>query len=116
MFRSSNSSHGWNAVFGQMYGAYYPKQCPGGSSGGSAVASDLGLAWATLGSEVRQCEHQPFSFFVAIRLLPACVHLGTDSSIHRPDRRQYRNTQREEQYCGRQANCGTDVKIPSRPG
>lgn len=53
MFRSDNSSHGWNAVFGQIYGAYYPKQCPGGSSGGSAVASDLGLAWATLGTEVR---------------------------------------------------------------
>ncbi|KAL8782375.1 MAG: hypothetical protein Q9195_009649 [Heterodermia aff. obscurata] len=51
MFRSSNSSHGWNAVCGQMYSAYYPKQCPGGSSGGSAVASDLGLAWATLGTE-----------------------------------------------------------------
>lgn len=53
MFRSDNSSHGWNAVFGQTYGAYYPKQCPEGSSGGSAVASDLGLAWATLGTEVR---------------------------------------------------------------
>lgn len=52
MFRADNSSHGWNAVFGQTYGAYYPKQCPGGSSGGSAVASDLGLAWATLGTEV----------------------------------------------------------------
>ena len=52
MFRSNNSSHGWNAVFGQSYGAYYPRQCPGGSSGGSAVASDLGLAWATLGTEV----------------------------------------------------------------
>lgn len=52
MFRSDNSSHGWNAVFGQIYGAYYPKQCPGGSSGGSAVASDLGLAWATIGTEV----------------------------------------------------------------
>ena len=52
MFRSDNSSHAWNAVFGQIYGAYYPKQCPGGSSGGSAVASDLGLAWATLGTEV----------------------------------------------------------------
>ena len=52
MFRSDNSSHSWNAMFGQMYGAYYPKQCPGGSSGGSAVATDLGLAWATLGTEV----------------------------------------------------------------
>ncbi|OJD33686.1 amidase [Diplodia corticola] len=51
MFRASNSSHGWNAVSGQAYGAYCPRQCPGGSSGGSAVAADLGLAWATLGTE-----------------------------------------------------------------
>ena len=53
MFRSDNSSHGWNAIFGQTFGAYHPKQCPGGSSGGSAVAADLGLAWATIGTEVR---------------------------------------------------------------
>ncbi|MCJ1470898.1 hypothetical protein MMC07_009546 [Pseudocyphellaria aurata] len=51
MFRSDNSSHGWNAVFGQTFGAYHLRQCPGGSSGGSAVASDLGLAWATIGTE-----------------------------------------------------------------
>ena len=52
MARSDNSSHAWNAVSGQTYGAYYPDQCPSGSSGGSAVATDLGLAWATLGTEV----------------------------------------------------------------
>ena len=66
MFRSDNSSHGWNAVSGQTYGAYYPKQCPGGSSGGSAVAADLGLAWATLGTEVGHDKNQdsrPHSFF-----------------------------------------------------
>ncbi|KAI9730901.1 MAG: hypothetical protein M1834_005619 [Cirrosporium novae-zelandiae] len=51
MFRCSNGSHGWDAVFGPTYGAYHPKQCPSGSSGGSAVATDLGLAWATLGTE-----------------------------------------------------------------
>ncbi|KAM4057778.1 amidase [Hirsutella rhossiliensis] len=51
MFRSDNSSHAWNAVLGHTYGAYCPKQCPGGSSGGGAVAADLGLAWATLGTE-----------------------------------------------------------------
>jgi amidase len=53
MFRSSNMSRAWNAVAGQAYGAYYPKQCPGGSSSGSAVAADLGLAWATVGTEAR---------------------------------------------------------------
>lgn len=60
MFRSDNSSHAWNAVVGQIYGAYYPKQCPGGSSGGSAVASDLGLAWATLGTEVGTLQKKAF--------------------------------------------------------
>lgn len=52
MFRSDNSSHSWNAVFGQTYGAYCEKQCPGGSSGGCAVAVDLGLAWGAVGTEV----------------------------------------------------------------
>ncbi|KAL8924608.1 MAG: hypothetical protein Q9208_003923 [Pyrenodesmia sp. 3 TL-2023] len=34
-----------------LYGAYYPHQDPSGSSSGSGVASSLGLALATLGSE-----------------------------------------------------------------
>jgi amidase len=54
MFRSQPSSHGWNAIFGETYSAYAPKQCPGGSSGGSAVAVDVGLAWASIGTEVKQ--------------------------------------------------------------
>lgn len=50
--RSSNSSNGWNARGGQTYGAYYTQQDSSGSSSGSAVATDLGLAAVTLGSEV----------------------------------------------------------------
>nr|KMM66813.1 LOW QUALITY PROTEIN: glutamyl-tRNA(Gln) amidotransferase subunit A [Coccidioides posadasii RMSCC 3488] len=50
-FRSTNSTNGWNAYGGQVTGAYYPNQDPSGSSSGSGVASDLGLAWATLGTE-----------------------------------------------------------------
>lgn len=50
-FRSSNSSNGWSAYGGQTYGAYYPKQDPSGSSSGSGVASSLGLAAVSLGSE-----------------------------------------------------------------
>jgi hypothetical protein len=38
---------------GQIYGAYYPRQCPGGSSSGSAVAVDLDFTWAAVGTEVR---------------------------------------------------------------
>ncbi|OAX85033.1 hypothetical protein ACJ72_00593 [Emergomyces africanus] len=50
-FRSSNSSNGWSAYGGQVTGAYFPQQDPFGSSSGSGVASDLGLAFAALGSE-----------------------------------------------------------------
>jgi len=50
-FRSFNSSNGWSAYGGQTYGAYYPKQDPSGSSSGSGVASDLGLAFAAIGTE-----------------------------------------------------------------
>lgn len=50
--RSLNSSDGWNAQGGQTYGAYYPDQNPSGSSSGSAVSVDLGLALAALGTEV----------------------------------------------------------------
>ncbi|KAL2010788.1 hypothetical protein VTN00DRAFT_3506 [Thermoascus crustaceus] len=50
-FRSFNSSNGWSAYGGQTYAAYYPKQDPSGSSSGSGVASDLGLAFAAIGTE-----------------------------------------------------------------
>ncbi|KAF7595670.1 hypothetical protein BBP40_005114 [Aspergillus hancockii] len=50
-FRSSNSSNGWTARGGQASGAYYPLQDPNGSSSGSGVAVDLGLAVAALGTE-----------------------------------------------------------------
>ncbi|KAI1929797.1 hypothetical protein LOZ65_001624 [Ophidiomyces ophidiicola] len=42
---------GWGAFGGQVHAAYSPNQDPSGSSSGSGVASDLGLAWATLGTE-----------------------------------------------------------------
>ncbi|KAF2437033.1 glutamyl-tRNA amidotransferase subunit A [Tothia fuscella] len=50
-FRSQNSSNGWSAYGGQVYAAYYPKQDPSGSSSGSGVASSLGLALGSLGTE-----------------------------------------------------------------
>ncbi|KAL2817672.1 amidase signature domain-containing protein [Aspergillus cavernicola] len=49
--RSSISSNGWNARGGQTYAAYHEEQDPSGSSSGSAVATDLGLAFAALGTE-----------------------------------------------------------------
>ncbi|KAF2191375.1 glutamyl-tRNA amidotransferase subunit A [Zopfia rhizophila CBS 207.26] len=49
--RSSNASHGWSARGGQLKGIYCEDQNPQGSSGGPAVATALGLAFAALGTE-----------------------------------------------------------------
>ncbi|KAK2037443.1 amidase [Colletotrichum somersetense] len=50
-FRGTNSSSGWSARGGQSIGAFYPNQDPSGSSSGSGIASSIGLAWASLGTE-----------------------------------------------------------------
>lgn len=50
-YRSDNTSNGWSAYGGQTEGAYFPGQDPSGSSSGSGVASSLGLALASLGTE-----------------------------------------------------------------
>ncbi|KAK3355986.1 amidase signature domain-containing protein [Neurospora tetraspora] len=50
-FRSKNYTSGWSTTGGQTEGAYYPQQDPSGSSSGSGVASALGLALASLGTE-----------------------------------------------------------------
>ncbi|KAK7698314.1 hypothetical protein SLS64_012679 [Diaporthe eres] len=50
-YRSNNSTNGWSAYGGQVYGAFYPNQDPSGSSSGSGVASSIGLALASLGTE-----------------------------------------------------------------
>lgn len=52
-WRSDNTSNGWSAYGGQTKAAYYPNQDPSGSSSGSGVSSSIGLAFASLGSEVR---------------------------------------------------------------
>lgn len=54
-YRSDNSTNGWSAYGGQTYAAYYPMQDPSGSSSGSGVSSAIGLALASLGSEVNLC-------------------------------------------------------------
>lgn len=51
-FRSVNSSSSWSPRGGQTMGTYYPDSQPSGSSGGSAVATALGLCFAALGTEV----------------------------------------------------------------
>ncbi|KAK6512529.1 hypothetical protein TWF481_001413 [Arthrobotrys musiformis] len=49
--RSSNSTPGWSSRHGQITSGYYPGLRPEGSSGGSAVATDLGLALGALGTD-----------------------------------------------------------------
>ncbi|KAL2840793.1 amidase signature domain-containing protein [Aspergillus pseudoustus] len=51
--RSRHASNGWNARGGQTYAAYHERQDPLGSSSGSAVATDLSLTFAALGTETR---------------------------------------------------------------
>lgn len=50
-FRSFDLPSGWSSHGGQVYGAYHADQDPNGSSSGSGVAADLGLAFAAIGSE-----------------------------------------------------------------
>jgi amidase len=50
-WRSLNSSNGWSALGGQVYGPYFPDEDPNGSSSGSGVASTIGLALGCLGTE-----------------------------------------------------------------
>ncbi|KJZ74966.1 hypothetical protein HIM_05697 [Hirsutella minnesotensis 3608] len=50
-FRGNNLPNGWSAHGGQTIAAYHDRQDPSGSSSGSAVATDLGLAFAAVGTE-----------------------------------------------------------------
>ncbi|KAK6363273.1 hypothetical protein TWF730_000715 [Orbilia blumenaviensis] len=49
--RSDNSTSGWSARHGQITSGYYPGLRPEGSSSGSGVAADLGLALGALGTD-----------------------------------------------------------------
>jgi amidase len=50
--RSSHTPNGWSPVSGQCYGVFFGLQDPEGSSSGCAVAMSLGLAAATIGTEL----------------------------------------------------------------
>lgn len=51
-FRTATPNWGWSPRGGQTYGAYHDKMSPSGSSSGSAVATDVGLCVASIGTEV----------------------------------------------------------------
>lgn len=70
MYRTMNTSQGWSAYGGQCLGAYIPDQDPAGSSSGSAVASSLGLSWATLGTDTSGSITVPASFNNVVGIRP----------------------------------------------
>jgi amidase len=53
-FRTESGVHSWSSRGGTVFGAYCENMKSGGSSSGAAVATSLGLAAATIGSEVRR--------------------------------------------------------------
>lgn len=50
--RSTSGNSGWSARGGQATGIFYPNMKASGSSTGSAISTALGLAFASLGTEV----------------------------------------------------------------
>ncbi|RKU48522.1 hypothetical protein DL546_006724 [Coniochaeta pulveracea] len=69
-YRSYNTSNGWSAYGGQTQGAYYPGHDPSGSSSGSGVASSLGLALASLGTETDGSIVSPSSYNNLVGIKP----------------------------------------------
>jgi hypothetical protein len=84
--------NGWSPRGGQSWGVYYKGMDPEGSSSGSGVASALGLAFASVGTEVWSSRTKQ----------PANM-----SNQQLADRRQYCKPIREEQHRGHQNNCCT---------
>lgn len=68
--RSFNSSNGWSSHGGQTKGAYHADQDPCGSSSGSGVASSVGLAWASLGTETAGSIQCPSSWNNVVGIKP----------------------------------------------
>lgn len=69
-FRSLNTSNGWSALGGQAYGAYFPREDPEGSSSGSGIASALGLALGSLGTETDGSITDPAAFNNLVGIKP----------------------------------------------
>jgi amidase len=72
-FRSDNSNQGWAAVGGQVLGAYSQLQDPSGSSSGSAVASSIGLAFASIGTETDGSLISPASVNNVVAIKPSML-------------------------------------------
>ncbi|PHH82502.1 hypothetical protein CDD82_5756 [Ophiocordyceps australis] len=78
---------GWSPRGGQTLGAYFPGQCPLGSSSGSAVATSIGLSWASLGLETTSSITTPAHINNCVGLKPTVGlvsrHLVIPMSSHK---------------------------------
>ncbi|KAM0172452.1 hypothetical protein ACHAPC_010758 [Botrytis cinerea] len=83
---SFNISNGWPARGGQIYGPYFSRQDPSGSSSGSAVAAILGLATVCLGAETSGSIIAPAHYNKIVAMKPTVGltsrHLVVPASEH----------------------------------
>ncbi|KAM0308016.1 hypothetical protein ACHAO8_010411 [Botrytis cinerea] len=78
--------NGWPARGGQIYGPYFSRQDPSGSSSGSAVAAILGLATVCLGAETSGSTIAPAHYNKIVAMKPTVGltsrHLVVPASEH----------------------------------
>lgn len=80
-FRSKNTTNGWSALGGQVYGPYFSGQDPDGSSSGNAVASTLGLAAGSIGTETDGSIISPSSKNSVVGLKPSEYSLRNSKDL-----------------------------------
>ncbi|KAK4449658.1 amidase signature domain-containing protein [Podospora aff. communis PSN243] len=80
-FRSKVSNSGWSQRGGQTLGAYHHKMNPSGSSSGSAVAADVGLCLAAIGTETWGSLIYPADANNVVALKPTLGLVSRDATI-----------------------------------
>ncbi|KAH8682680.1 glutamyl-tRNA amidotransferase subunit A [Xylariales sp. PMI_506] len=80
-FRSQVATCGWSPRGKQGYGAYYEKMDPAGSSSGSAVAVDVALCFAAIGTETQGSLIAPAEINNVVAIKPTVGLVSRDSVI-----------------------------------